>query len=116
MSRIEKTIVVDRRIEGDLERFQEYVEDLGSSTGYWPGAIHGDDVSPGTSVDRTAPSTAALHHPDPSSRAPRGRLRRQSPAPGISPAPGHARQASRGPDRIRSGPGFGWPISRVTGP
>lgn len=32
---------VDSRVSGDLERFKEFVESRGSSTGEWRGGIHG---------------------------------------------------------------------------
>jgi uncharacterized membrane protein len=35
---------LDRRIQGDLERFKEFVENRGSATGAWRGEIHGDEV------------------------------------------------------------------------
>ncbi len=38
--------VVSRRVEGDLERFKRFVEERGSETGAWRGAIHPGDVDP----------------------------------------------------------------------
>ena len=35
---------LDRRIQGDLERFKEFVERRGSATGAWRGEIHGEEV------------------------------------------------------------------------
>ena len=35
---------LDRRIQGDLERFKELIEKRGSPTGAWRGEIHGDQV------------------------------------------------------------------------
>jgi uncharacterized membrane protein len=35
---------LDRRIQGDLERFKEFVEKRGAATGAWRGEIHGDEV------------------------------------------------------------------------
>lgn len=32
---------VDSRVEGDLERFKEFIEQRGSETGAWRGEIHG---------------------------------------------------------------------------
>jgi uncharacterized membrane protein len=32
---------VDRRVEGDLERFKDFIESRGSETGGWRGEIHG---------------------------------------------------------------------------
>jgi uncharacterized membrane protein len=36
--------VVSRRVEGDLERFKEFVESRGAETGAWRGEIHGGRV------------------------------------------------------------------------
>ena len=36
--------VVDRRIEGDLERFKEFIEGRGRETGAWRGEIHGGRI------------------------------------------------------------------------
>ena len=36
--------VVDSRVEGDLERFKEFIEQRGSETGAWRGEIHGSQV------------------------------------------------------------------------
>ncbi|MFN6962613.1 MAG: SRPBCC family protein [Pyrinomonadaceae bacterium] len=33
--------LVDRRVEGDLERFKEFIESRGSETGAWRGEVHG---------------------------------------------------------------------------
>ena len=54
---------LDRRVEGDLERFREFIEGRGQATGAWTGEIHGDRVSPDTQVDDSGPSTEELHHP-----------------------------------------------------
>ena len=35
---------VSRRVEGDLERFKEFVEARGTETGAWRGEIHGREV------------------------------------------------------------------------
>ena len=35
---------LDRRVEGDLERFKEFVESRGAATGSWRGEIHGGQV------------------------------------------------------------------------
>jgi uncharacterized membrane protein len=35
---------VDRRVEGDLERFKTFIESRGSETGAWRGEIHGSQV------------------------------------------------------------------------
>jgi uncharacterized membrane protein len=34
---------VDRRIEGDLERFRDFVEETGTETGAWRGEIHAEE-------------------------------------------------------------------------
>ena len=39
---------VSRRVEGDLERFKEFIEGRGSETGAWRGEIHGGEVERGT--------------------------------------------------------------------
>jgi uncharacterized membrane protein len=33
--------VPTHRVEGDLERFKEFIEDMGSETGGWRGEVHG---------------------------------------------------------------------------
>jgi uncharacterized membrane protein len=33
--------LVDNRVEGDLERFKEFIEEQGGETGAWRGEIHG---------------------------------------------------------------------------
>ncbi|MBX3028550.1 MAG: SRPBCC family protein [Chloroflexi bacterium] len=55
---------LDRRVEGDPERFKAFIEARGIPTGRWDGEIHGDAVSPGTRIDATGSSTADLHHGD----------------------------------------------------
>ena len=40
---------VDRRVEGDLERFKEFIEQRGTATGAWRGEIHGGAVESGAS-------------------------------------------------------------------
>jgi uncharacterized membrane protein len=37
--------VVSRRVEGDLERFKEFVESRGVATGAWRGEVRQDDVT-----------------------------------------------------------------------
>jgi len=37
---------VSRRVEGDLERFKDFIQSRESETGGWRGEIHGDDVKP----------------------------------------------------------------------
>ena len=39
---------VSRRVEGDLERFKEFIEGRGAETGAWRGEIHGGEVERGT--------------------------------------------------------------------
>ena len=36
--------VVSRRVEGDLERFNNFIESRGMETGAWRGEIHGQQV------------------------------------------------------------------------
>ena len=40
---------VSRRVEGDLERFKEFIESRGAETGAWRGEIHGGTVESGAS-------------------------------------------------------------------
>jgi uncharacterized membrane protein len=54
---------LDRRVQGDLERFRDFIESRREATGTWPGEIHGDHVSRDTQVDPSAPTTRDLHHP-----------------------------------------------------
>jgi uncharacterized membrane protein len=49
--------VVSRRVEGDLERFKEFIESRGSETGGWRGEIEGREVSP-VSLPKTGRSIA----------------------------------------------------------
>ncbi|MGE3961536.1 MAG: SRPBCC family protein [Dehalococcoidia bacterium] len=42
--------IVDRRVEGDLERFKEFIEGRGHETGAWRGAIHSAEVRDGHPV------------------------------------------------------------------
>jgi len=37
---------VSRRVEGDLERFKEFIEERQRATGGWRGEIHGREVNP----------------------------------------------------------------------
>ena len=39
--------VLERRVEGDLKRFKEFVEKMHASTGAWRGEIHGAEVKKG---------------------------------------------------------------------
>jgi uncharacterized membrane protein len=38
--------VVSRRVEGDLERFKEFIESRGAESGAWRGKIHAGEVKP----------------------------------------------------------------------
>jgi uncharacterized membrane protein len=38
---------LSRRVEGDLERFKEFIETRGSETGAWRGEIDNPDISSG---------------------------------------------------------------------
>ena len=57
--------VVDRRVEGDLERFKSFIESRGTETGAWRGEVHGGEATgnvgattpPGAT---TSPTTASL--------------------------------------------------------
>ena len=40
----DKLGVVDRRVQGDLERFKAFIEERGVATGAWRGEIHGAQV------------------------------------------------------------------------
>ena len=57
---------VSRRVEGDLERFKEYIERRGQETGAWRGTINErintHDTS-STSENSSKPSTGPLPHP-----------------------------------------------------
>jgi uncharacterized membrane protein len=43
----DKLGLVSRRVEGDLERFKEFIEGRGAETGAWRGEIHGGEVDRG---------------------------------------------------------------------
>ena len=43
----DKLGVVDRRVQGDLERFKTFIEERGVATGAWRGEIHGGRVESG---------------------------------------------------------------------
>jgi hypothetical protein len=43
----DKLGLVSRRVEGDLERFKEFIEDRGAATGAWRGEIQGGHVDSG---------------------------------------------------------------------
>jgi uncharacterized membrane protein len=38
--------ILSSRVQGDLERFQRFMEERGRATGSWRGEIHGDKVQP----------------------------------------------------------------------
>jgi uncharacterized membrane protein len=40
----DKLGIVDRRVQGDLERFKTFIEERGVATGAWRGEIHGAQV------------------------------------------------------------------------
>ena len=39
---------VSRRVEGDLQRFKEFIESRGAETGAWRGEVHGGQVDRGS--------------------------------------------------------------------
>ena len=39
--------MMDRRVEGDLQRFKQFIEERGAETGAWRGEIHGGQVEHG---------------------------------------------------------------------
>src|SRR5215211_2367461 len=41
---------MDRRVQGDLDRFKEFIEGRGMETGAWRGEIHGSQVESGSSA------------------------------------------------------------------
>jgi uncharacterized membrane protein len=41
---------MDRRVQGDLNRFKEFIEGRGTETGAWRGEIHGSQVESGSSA------------------------------------------------------------------
>jgi uncharacterized membrane protein len=43
---------LDRRVDGDLDRFKEFIERRMEPTGAWEGEIHGDRVEPDPSPAR----------------------------------------------------------------
>jgi uncharacterized membrane protein len=52
--------VVERRVRGDLERFQEFIEDRVQPTGAWRGSIDAGRVeSPGETAGRSDPGSRA---------------------------------------------------------
>jgi uncharacterized membrane protein len=63
--------VVSRRVEGDLERFKEFIEARGSETGGWRGEIQGREVRPAGST--TAARSGATRATTPGARARRGK-------------------------------------------
>lgn len=53
---------VARRVEGDLERFKDFIEERGSATGGWRGAIRANTVSR-DAVSRDVPPTGPQSQP-----------------------------------------------------
>ncbi len=47
--------VVGRRVQGDLERFKEFIESRGRETGSWRGEIHGGQTRPGATPGMGTP-------------------------------------------------------------
>jgi HSP20 family molecular chaperone IbpA len=46
--------LMSRRVQGDLERFREFIEARGRPTGAWRGEVHGSGEMPGREHDRDA--------------------------------------------------------------
>ena len=46
--------IVERRVRGDLERFREFIEGRGQSTGQWRGRVEGGDVADDPSTSDAA--------------------------------------------------------------
>jgi uncharacterized membrane protein len=42
--------MMDRRVEGDLKRFKQFIEERGAETGAWRGEIHGGQVEHGATI------------------------------------------------------------------
>ncbi|WP_232835966.1 SRPBCC family protein [Actinocorallia populi] len=91
----DKLNLVESRVKGDLQRFKEFVEEHGRSTGGWRGSV-GTDPTPGF-ADATTPDLrpdarrpASGTHPAPDGLpAPGDRPAPGAPsAPGAQPAPG----------------------------
>jgi len=64
--------VVSQRVEGDLERFKEFIEDRGAETGAWRGQIEGRTVesdrntaSPNSTMPRSQRQTTSTDVPTP---------------------------------------------------
>lgn len=51
--------IVERRVRGDLERFREFIEGRGQSTGQWRGRVEGGVVEDPDSRDSTESMTGA---------------------------------------------------------
>lgn len=51
--------VVERRVKGDLERFRDFVEGRGQSTGGWRGRVEGGSVEDGDDESMTGSGTGA---------------------------------------------------------
>ena len=64
--------VVSQRVEGDLERFKEFIEDRGAETGAWRGQIEGrnvesdrNSVGPAETMPRSQRQSASTDIPTP---------------------------------------------------
>lgn len=52
--------VVSARVEGDLQRFKDFIESRGAETGAWRGEIHGSQVDERASTTRMAGGTSRM--------------------------------------------------------
>ena len=59
--------IVARRLEGDLRRFEAFIESRGRETGAWRGEVHGGQASAGSDDDRMTqmPPTGTEGRPNP---------------------------------------------------
>src|SRR5688500_6909506 len=55
--------VISQRIEGDLERFKEFIEERGSETGAWRGQIEGRHVEPTANAGGSAEAMPRSQRP-----------------------------------------------------
>jgi hypothetical protein len=86
----DKLGAVSRRVEGDLERFKQFIEQRGQPTGAWRGEIHGDrvhigaDQGPGASGQATgSPGVSSQSSPSPDTgRQEMGNQPAQAPSTG----------------------------------
>jgi uncharacterized membrane protein len=62
--------VVSQRVEGDLERFKEFIEDRGSETGAWRGQIEGRKVESDRNTVGPADTTPRSSRQSPSTDIP----------------------------------------------